>query len=302
MTTKFWTVQSKFLDGLEGHYFKNGCIESPRNIRFKDKVYNARKIAWQIETGRWIDKPIFMTCGNPACANFKHMTLTRPAGYCAHTRVKHLMCWGEEFESIQELWENPRCYCRTADALRRRLLRGTPLEQAVQTHFRYMGKIYRSVRAVLEINYLGGETEMNWNRLCERLGSVHGGFKCTVAQAFHEEWWKEVAPICWQRDNIYALTTFRPQWKMASCEVNYCCHLAARRMGMVKRGEAVPLAPVDSYMPTHSELLDMTGPYYEEGYETWLHFRTERPYVSNIRPELRVCGVSASSLVAFMHH
>jgi hypothetical protein len=96
-----------------------------------------------------------------------------------------IKCWNEQFETVEQLWEHPRCYAPTVAALRHRL-RTCPPEQAVLPEYvEFMGKRYDSIyRLYFELGDI-----LSRSALYYRLGLIHKGRKLTVEQATRPRSW-----------------------------------------------------------------------------------------------------------------
>jgi hypothetical protein len=243
------TLTDKFKQGLV--YLPSGCIERKPNIRFQGKIYRAKQVAWHLESGRWVS-PLYNACGNPNCVNAKHLSPDKPDGYFLQ-ESKSIVCWGETFETVQKLWEHPRCTIRTPELLEQRLRRMKPEEAVRLRNFKYDGKRYRSISSIPLPRGITLPT------LRYRLGCIYGSKKVSVEHALDNAWWREVAPSCLVRDNIYRFTTLQPRPELTEDEIIEVAMLMRDRLQILR---AVP-KPEAGHIPTTQERCDISGSYFD---------------------------------------
>jgi hypothetical protein len=132
------TLIEKFREGRK--FLPDGCVERKPTIWFEDKVYRSTQVAYFLHFGVWA-KNVYRTCRNPKCVNVDHLTTKRPAS-------RPLVCWGRTFNSVQELWEHPRCYVPTVRQLQRRLEKYAPEDAVRPDYFVCGGKRYKSINTI----------------------------------------------------------------------------------------------------------------------------------------------------------
>jgi hypothetical protein len=96
-----------------------------------------------------------------------------------------IVCWNEEFKSVQDLWEFPRCYAPTVHILRHRLKTLPPEKAVLPAYLKLLDKKYPNIQ---ELHRNCGEL-LSLSELYRRLGLIYRGRKVTPEMAVFERQW-----------------------------------------------------------------------------------------------------------------
>jgi hypothetical protein len=97
-----------------------------------------------------------------------------------------ITCWGIKFDTVQDLWEHPRCYVATVDILRNRLRNLTPEEAVIPDSINLLGVKYNNI---YKLSFV---CDCSRASLYQRLGLIINGRKVSPEQATCPQIWNRL--------------------------------------------------------------------------------------------------------------